>query len=226
MDNINDYIGRLILSAEQGWRKIISESTNFPTTFDEVPDDSSDRRASERTHTIYRLVMILVDGDQGFARCRNISDTGMRLEVAMTVEVGMPIEIRFSPTCSLAGTVAWVDGSSCGIMFGERVNSAQVLRASSADNHAAKSRPLRMAVDLPVKVMADDKWQSAALKNISQRGAKLARCGQLQPGQHVTIALPSGKTRQAVVRWSADGEAGLFLREAFSVEELGSVRAL
>lgn len=60
--------------------------------------EEDERRNGQRTRTIYRLVHIGCTGDEGLARCRNISDGGVGLRLIMPVQLNDEITIAFSPT--------------------------------------------------------------------------------------------------------------------------------
>lgn len=63
------------------------------------------RRKEERKRLIYRLVQIAHEGDQGLARCRNISESGLKLELTMNVTLDARMTVAFSDAHVFAGTV-------------------------------------------------------------------------------------------------------------------------
>lgn len=185
-----------------------------------------ERRSGQRTQTTYRLVRIESDGDQGLAWCRNISDTGVKLELSMPVEIGHAVTVAFSPSNIVSGRVIWTSGNSCGTAFDSRVDSAALLKASAAEMRRHRPRPMRLETNLPAWVSFDGFCQEVVVLDLSQGGAKLRHDGTFHEGLCVNVVLPSGAERDGVVRWSKDGVAGVYFLEPFTIEELGSVRAL
>lgn len=188
--------------------------------------DAGDRRTGQRTITIYRLVRVITDHDEGLARCRNISDTGARIDLTMEVAQGEEIEIAFSSSVTLRGKVVWVDGVKCGIQFDNPVDSSVLLAGTSSETRAARSRPPRLKFGAAGRLRHGHVTQPVVIEDISQHGMKLSCEEDLRPGLEVVVALGEDLERDGVIRWVRDGVAGMMLLQPFSVDELGSVRAI
>jgi hypothetical protein len=209
------------------------ENTARASSIDAGPNNRSaklramrDRRSAQRTLTIYRLVHVEHERDQGLGRCRNISDTGMKLDVHMAVAVGERVKVTFSPSLAVSGRIAWCELNECGVMFDERVDCAALLQQSSLEMHSDGAREPRLQATAKAKVIVDGQLLATVLDDISLHGMKVAHVPNLRPGLRVWVILECGAERAAVVRWVRGGHAGLFLSDPFSVEELGSVCAL
>jgi len=185
-----------------------------------------ERRKQSRSRSIYRLVHIDSGQDEGFGRCRNISDSGAMLELGMAVALNDVVHVTFSPSCTLAGTVVWVNGKDCGISFDREIDSSALLSETAAEVRSAQGRPPRLKTQLPAKVVYDGRTLPAVINDISQAGLNITHDGRFQAGLRVKVALTGGVERSAVVRWSQDRIAGLMFLEPLAIEELGSVRAL
>ncbi|AKH44103.1 hypothetical protein FHS61_001422 [Altererythrobacter atlanticus] len=188
--------------------------------------NEGNRRDDERTRTIYRLVQILSGDDEGLARCRNISDGGAALHLTMPVQLNDHVCLNFSPSVSLEGQVVWVNGSDCGVKFLDKVDSSDLLRTTSAELRAEGARPPRLKADVPAWVYHEGRTCVTRTHDVSQRGVKLSHRGEFTPGLKVRVLLPGGGEKDGIVRWSQENIAGLQLLDPFSVEDLGSVRAL
>lgn len=189
-------------------------------------ETSPDRRNTQRTLTIYRMVQIDSGGDRGFARCRNISDSGVRLELSMPLEMDRAVEIAFSPSNIVSGRVVWNVGTSYGIAFDTEVDSAALLSRSAAELHGDRARPMRLNANLPARVSLGGASRDSMVLDISQRGVKITHGGDLQRGMSVRVMLASGAEREGIVRWAKNAMAGVYFIEPFSVNELGSISAL
>ena len=200
---------------------------------DAAPDD---RRQDRRIKTVYRLVKVEHDSaqrhDEGLARCRNLSDGGAKLDLAMALQLNDRVTISFSPETLIEGRVIWISGNSCGVAFDERVDSAQLLRSDMTADGAptAEDRPRhrspRLKTNLPAKIAYHGATRDALVTDVSVRGMKIANDGNFHPGLNVRVILADGREKDGVVRWSHDNVAGVMLLDPFEVEELGSVRRL
>jgi hypothetical protein len=228
---VNDYLGGLVAYAQEIEASLGREMLLIPRSDPPGPaplghQTPPDRRVSQRTLTIYRLVQIDSAGDRGFARCRNISDSGVRLELTMALEMGQTVEISFSPSNILSGRVVWKVGHSCGIGFDDEVDSAALLSRSAAELHGNRARAMRLNVNLPARVSLDGATRDTMVRDISQRGVKITHDGTLHRGLSVRVVLASGAEREGVVQWTRNDMAGVYFIEPFSVDELGSISAL
>lgn len=192
-------------------------------SFDMLPGE---RRGATRTMTIYRLVQVEHDGDEGLARCRNISDTGMKLDLTMPAAVDDLVKVTFSPTFALSGRIAWIDGKDCGVAFDGRIDCADLLHRSASEAHASSAREPRLKANLPARMIVDGQNCRTIVSDISQHGMKLTHEGSLRAGLRICVVLQCGAKKAGIVRWADDKLAGMFLSEPFSVDELGSIRAL
>lgn len=184
-----------------------------------------ERRKEVRFVTIYRLVKVEHAGDEGLGRCRNISDSGAKLELYMDLHLGSRITIEFSPDETVTGEVIWVNGHEYGVSFDRTIDCMNVLGHSAHPNGPAEPRPPRLKTSLPARVAyAGGVWEST-VSDISLRGMKIAG-GSFQPGRVVRVMLENGRECEGVIRWSHDNLAGVMLTEPLPVEELGSVRRL
>lgn len=55
---------------------------------------------------------------------------------------------------------------------------------------------------------------------------RVSHTGGFNPGPRVKVALGNGSERQAIVQWTKDGFAGLYLFDDLSVMELGDPASL
>lgn len=144
----------------------------------------------------------------------------------MPLDIGDAVEIAFSPSNVLPGRVVWKIDNSCGIAFDGEVDSAAVLSRSAAELHGDRARPFRLSANLPARVRSDGKTRDAMVKDISRRGVKITHDGSIQRGMSIRVVLASGAERDGVVQWVEDDTAGVYFIEPFTIDELGSIRAL
>lgn len=183
------------------------------------------RRQNHRTKTVYRLVKIEHDGDEGLARCRNISDGGMKLDLSIPININDSVSVTLA-SAVLSGRVVWVNGKDCGIAFDKPVDSTQLLNEAARDGTITPTRAPRLNTNLPATVAVEGKASKAIVTDISVRGMKIANDGNFQPGLRVRVLLDCGHEKEGIVRWARDNIAGVMLLEPFDVDDLGSVQRL
>lgn len=181
-------------------------------------EEAQDRRTATRIITICRLVKLKCDSGEGLARCRNISDGGLRLETYMQVKPGERVTISFSPTLEINGTFIWVDGAESGISFDAPIDCVAVLRQTAPSNPG--SRPPRVKTALPASVSFPGGKCGTMVSDVSLQGMKVKNDGALHPGLNVTVMLPDGLERRGIVCWTRDEFAGLQLLDRFRLDEL------
>jgi hypothetical protein len=187
--------------------------------------EQSERRKEARAIAVFRLVHIEREGDEGLARCRNISDNGMKLELAMAVNVGDAIKVSFSSSHVFAGTVIWADGVECGLALNSVIDSTAMLASSALEARAEQFAGLQIKSSVRAKVGFDGRVSDTLVSELSQHGMKLTHSGGFHPSSRVSVIL-AGKEKHGVVRWRKGDVADLVLLEPFSVTELGSISAL
>jgi hypothetical protein len=194
-----------------------------------APDD---RRGDRRIKTVYRLVKVEHEQDEGLARCRNLSDGGVKLDLAMPLGLNDRVTIGFSSDTQIDGRVIWLSGDSCGVAFDQPIDSGQLLRSDMIANsqmlagQKPRNRSPRLKTNLPAKIAYHGVTHDAVVTDVSVRGMKIANDGNFHPGLNVRVILGDGREKEGVVRWSRDNIAGVLLLDPFGVEELGSVHRL
>jgi hypothetical protein len=188
-----------------------------------MADSLGERREDKRIMTVYRVVRVRGPKDEGLARCRNISDSGAKLDIAMDLQLNDSVEIAFS-TATLPARVVWVNGRECGVAFEQKIDSAALLARPGGDAPKHAERSPRLQADIATKVRVEGAIKTARINDISQRGMKLSHDGSFHAGLEVKVILAGGREKAGVIRWVKDNIAGVFLLEPFSIEELGSAQ--
>lgn len=188
------------------------------TTLAPEPSATPERRGPARIVTVCRLVKLRSERGEGIARCRNISDGGVKLETHMPIRVGEPVTVGFSPLVEIDGTVSWIDGVEGGIAFTAPVDCIDVLRQTAPSNPGARAPRLKTA--LPASVSFPGGKCGALVSDLSLQGMKVSHDGTLHPGLNVSVMMADGRERRAMVCWSRDDCAGLQLLDRFRLDEL------
>jgi hypothetical protein len=185
-----------------------------------------ERRQDSRIHTLMRVAMVRRAHDVGLWRVRNISDSGMMLATQVPVVAGEPLTIGLSETIAVAGRALWWDGERCGIAFDRPVDCAALLGALVAGQKAPRYRPPRLPVATRAIAYCDKGLHTVRIFNLSQHGAGFAHDGCFRPGMATKLHFPTGEEHRGIVRWSREGQAGLYLVEPIACARLESAARL
>jgi hypothetical protein len=159
-----------------------------------------DKRTQSRTRTA-RVVQVANGSDAAYARCRDLSDTGMKLDLAAPLELNERVTVALSRSVVLCGTVAWVNSCECGIAFDGPVDSQALIEA--VDGHLAPAA-LPATLDL-----LDGRSRSHYRP---ERGDGAVRNGMhFEPGLAVTIVSGPNCEQRGVLRWAGGNVAALEL---------------
>lgn len=183
---------------------------------------AKDKRAENRTATVFRPVLIETVGFAGFCLVRNISANGMMGQVYTDFARGTEITVQFSPTIIIGGVVAWSANDQIGIEFDEAIEVDALLVELGRKTFDGKpSRPPRLEMQKNGFLKFDGRDIEFQMKDISQSGVKV-RASYIKPGDTVDVILDGLSLRRAKVCWMQNGIAGLNFLRPLSFEELAS----
>jgi hypothetical protein len=160
-----------------------------------------DRRREARLRSA-RLVEVAHDGDAAYARCRDFSDTGMKLDLTSPLELNDSVTIALTPSLVLCGTVAWVKGLECGIVFDDPLDSASLLEAAE---------PAQDEPETPATADVLDGRQAQPRFNASRRTPPRRPGASFQPGLAVTVMVGPNCEARGVVHWATGNVAAIEL---------------
>ncbi len=175
-----------------------------------------DRRRDARLRGA-RLVEVAHDGDAAYARCRDFSDTGMKLDLTSPLELNDTVTIALTPALVLCGTVAWIKGLECGIVFDDPLDSAALLETAEP----AQDEPAT-----PATADVLDGRQAQPRFNAARRPLPRRPGASFQPGLAVTVMVGPNCEERGVVRWATGDIAAIELASAGIEERLPSSAAL
>lgn len=180
-----------------------------------------DRRSEGRVATVYRPVLVKTAEFAGFCLVRNISPSGMMGQVYTTLALGTAIHVELGETLTVWGRVAWSRGDMIGIRFNTQIELETTLAGlTRRSDRGQSSRAPRLAVQVTGEVIIEDRPIPIAVQDISQKGLKV-RSNALKTGDEGTVYLPGMDARNATVRWTHSGMAGLNFFRPIPYDQLG-----
>lgn len=155
-----------------------------------------DRRQQSRLRST-RLVQVAHEGDAAYARCRDLSDTGMKLDLTAPLQLNDYVTVALSPSIVLCGTVAWISGRECGVAFDCPVDSEALLDAADGARPAPGLAATRDLLDGRTVPQAEPR------RVPPRAGAKF------QAGLAVTVMVGPDREQRGTVRWAKDNIAAV-----------------
>ena len=181
---------------------------------------SVERRADERTTTVFRPVLIETEEFAGFCLVRNLSPNGMMGKVYTQFAENTPVTVQFNSDLVVAGAIMWSANGQVGIEFGEYIDVPIVLADLAKRVIKGKlNRAPRLQIQCDGELLIEKRTLPIDVQDISQRGIK-ARAPYVRPGDEVTVCLEGLKPRHAVVRWTQAGTTGINFTHPLGFEEL------
>lgn len=160
----------------------------------------ADRREERRTR-IPRVVQVAHDGSASYARCRDFSDMGMKLDLTAPLELNDLVTVALSPSIMLCGSVAWVRGRECGVVFEGPVDSIALLDAVEPAHSV-------IAAPATLNLLHGRSWPG----RVNRAEPQSVKPGtQFQAGLAVTVMVGPNEEQRGVVRWASGNVAALEL---------------
>lgn len=194
------------------------EETTF--SFSRTTPRPGDRRRESRHMTILRVGTLIVDGARELCLIRNISAGGAMVHVYSKFRLGQRVAVELRAHQANEGTVTWLEDANIGIEFDEGIDVEEMLAQQSLLDNGWRPRLPRVEVDCmaTLRVGAIHHWVAA--RDISQGGVKVETDQSLEPGTDVVVTLDRFHALQGVVRWCANGQAGVSFNQVVPFRDL------
>lgn len=179
-----------------------------------------ERRGHDRQITIFRLAKLKSQKSEGWGFIKNLSTTGMMLEVHSDFDLGDRVQVILSDDNQLVGNVKWRRDELAGIQFSEAVDIAEVLKMAPTTTSGKTARLPRVQMRLPIKIRLGALSIDADICDISPAGMCLKTDRIFEPGKHVTLLVPQLAEIGGTVRWQSHDRAGIAFRERLSIPDI------
>lgn len=183
-------------------------------------------RSGSRVQTVMRVAKVTRAQDVGLWRVRNISDGGLMLMTGQRVRVGESLIVGLSESVVLGARVAWTGDGRCGCQFNSEIDCAAVLKTLAAEQRGPAYRLPRLAVETLAVLTGENGVAAVKVTDVAQDGVGFCHDGSVRSDIAGKLSFPNGSEHRGVVRWSADGRAGMHLFERIPLTLLESARAL
>ncbi len=175
-----------------------------------------DRRAFARSRSVYRPAIIETAKYSGFCMVKDLSSEGVMTETSANLSEGDPVRLGFTEHAMIAGKVVWSAGGRLGIKFDHPIDVNTILVGSAVEE---LSRAPRLPIDCPVDIGDDITTTRNLVLNVSTKGFRI-RSSAFKVGQKLSVQITGMPSKKAVVRWTAEDEAGLEFLIPLTYDEL------
>lgn len=184
---------------------------------------AQNRRSNERHRVIFRTAKLLLGDHDSFCIVRDVSSSGLKLQVFGPMDGVETVDIEFLGGRVLRMHKRWSRGDYCGFEFEEKVDIATLiaLPASEFDRRAQ-----RLRVRAPAAIDAAGEIIQVRLLDISLAGAKIEIDTRLKAWSEVRVAIDGLGRKKAKVRWWRQGFAGLHFHTPLAFNELAAWSAM
>jgi hypothetical protein len=160
---------------------------------------AAERRWASRAATA-RLVRLEHQGGITFASCRDISDTGMWVDLGSVMELAGEVTVALSPNIAFSGHIVWLRGRECGVSFDRAIDCEALLASTGMELRAAKVAAESTARSRPMAPAM--RWTD----HREPQTRKPAPASGFRPGLGVTVMRAGGAEERTLVTMS--GERG------------------
>ncbi|WP_300975219.1 PilZ domain-containing protein [Sphingomonas sp. LHG3406-1] len=179
------------------------------------PDE---RREGERHLTLFRVGTMLVEDRRELCLIKNISAGGAMLRLYTGgLAIGQQLRVELKCGQPLSGTVAWVSAPNVGLTFDTPID---VIAMLSQSEDGPRPRMPRIETSSFVTIRDGAQIVRARACDISQGGIKIATKAPFDRHSEVVVSLPGMAPQPGVVRWTADGCAGITFNRLIPLPQL------
>jgi hypothetical protein len=201
---------------------MLSKECHEETTFSfsaETPQPR-ERRREPRHITILRVGVLVGPAGRELCLIRNISAGGLMAHVYSRHADGEQVSVELKGNQPISGSVIWCRESNIGIRFAEAIDVAEMLSSQAMLDNGWRPRMPRVEVDRLATVRCGARVCAVNTHDISQGGVKVETDEPLEVHSEVVLTLDKFRPVKGVVRWCADGLAGIAFHQPLPFGEL------
>jgi hypothetical protein len=171
--------------------------------------------------TVLRVARLDTRRGQELCLVRNISSGGLMANIYSDLAVGDRVVVEFKAEDRFAGRVVWRRDNQAGVQFDETADVSALLNAEES-GEGLRARSPRIDVGQPARLRNGARYHAVTLTNISQGGAGITSEDELEAGAQVVLTVHDLPPVPGVVRWYADGHAGIIFDERLRLDLLAN----
>ncbi len=188
-----------------------------------VPDSvvaEEDRRKQDRHIAMLRLAKIKGESGEGWGFIKNLSATGMMIEVHPGFELGHDVSAILTEDQELAGTVRWRKEALAGVEFHTPIDVAKVLAKPDDTKSGRVARLPRIEMKHPINLYQGSKLIHADIRDISPAGICVQTDVTFEIGKNLRLSVPDLLDINGTVRWQSGNRVGIVFSQRLPLDDL------
>lgn len=191
------------------------ESLNFGD-----PEISQERRKKERQLTVFRLAKIVSGAAEGWGFIKNISGSGVMIEIHPSFEMDETATVALTDDVALTATIRWRKGGLVGMQFKNEINVNELLASLRVRNKYQLSRLPRVHMQQAIVFRIGSTLVKAEICDISPAGIRINADYLCEVGNQLTLVVPKLGDITGTVRWQKGSEIGIKFHKRVSVPQI------
>lgn len=179
-----------------------------------------DRRKQNRHIAMLRLAKIKAESGEGWGFIKNLSTTGMMVEIHPNFELGDKVSALLTEDQELTGMVRWRKDALAGIEFCSPIDIAKVLAKPNSAKQGRVSRLPRIEMKHPINVYHGSRLIHANICDISPSGICISTDFTFEDGKSLRLSVPELLEIKGVVRWQSGQRVGIAFSERLPLDDL------
>lgn len=179
-----------------------------------------DRRKKSRQMAIFRLAKVESGLAEGWGFIKNISNSGVMLEIHPGFTLGDTATVALTDEVALAGEIRWRKGPLVGIQFSNDINATELLANLRIHNKSKPARLPRVRMNQSIVLRIGLTIMRGDIYDISPGGMRINTPHLCQIGSQLTLSVPALGDIIGTVRWQKNNHIGIKFQERVSVPQL------
>ncbi len=180
----------------------------------------AERRKQDRHIAMLRLAKIRAESGEGWGFIKNLSATGMMVEVHSNFDLGNQISAILNGDQELTGTVRWRNQSQAGVEFLKPINVAETLSKPTADKSGRVPRLPRIAMQHPINLYMGSQLIHADICDISPAGICVRTDYSFEMGKNLRLSVPDLLDIGGSVRWQLGDRVGIVFSQRLPLDDM------
>lgn len=181
-----------------------------------LPEDDGARERAQRFSLIIRSAKLVGRSGEYLCVVRDISATGCKLRLFHEPPPETHLFLELANGDRYAVERVWEADGHAGFRIAQPIDINDFVVEPSP----FPKRPLRLKLDLPVRIVTGATTNLAKLRDLSQRGGRIETACHLAMDQQVRIEGDDLRAVYAKVRWRKQNVYGLVFDNTFRLDEL------
>lgn len=179
-----------------------------------------ERRKKERQLTVFRLAKIESGAAEGWGFIKNISSSGVMIEVHPSFDLGETVTVALTDDVALTGSIRWRKDALVGMQFQNDINVNELLASLRIHNKYQLSRLPRVYMRQAIVFRIGSTLVKAEICDISPAGIRIKADYLCEVGNRLILVVPKLGDISGTVRWQKGSEIGIKFHKRVSVPQI------